>query len=273
MRVRRIGQTVLSLVLVSSLLACGRAEETATPRPAPAAELASMSGAAVPSVGIAPHPDKRIQTAALSLEVQDLGEAERRVVDETEALDGYVQDRRAAGEGEDRTSSLVLRVPAERFEDAVAAVEALGKVLEVTAETEDVSQAYLDLETRLRVKRGVEARLRGILDGRAGKLSEVLEVENELARVVEEVERIQAALHGYDRRIDWSTVKLHLRQRTAMVEAGFRANVADAFRQGIGTFTAVVTGLVYVLSFLAPWLVIGAVVLWGMLRFRRRAAA
>ena len=215
---------------------------------------------------------RRIRTAELSLEVADLAPSEREVPSEMERLGGFVQDSRAAGEGTGRTISYVLRVPPQSFDDAVDALEALGKVLESSTQTQDVTEAYADLEMRIRVKKGVEARLRGILDQRAGKLSEVLEVENELARVVEEVERLETALHGYDRQIAWSTVKLELRQAPPIVQTGFVAKVSGAFQRGVATFTAALSALVYLLTFLTPWIVAGSVLLWVLLRIRLRAA-
>jgi hypothetical protein len=213
---------------------------------------------------------RRIQTATVSVEVTDLAEAERKVALTVDALGGYVQDSRSAGEGAGRATSYVLRVPADRFEEAVEEAKALGVVRGATTQAEDVTEAYADLEMRLRVKRGVEARLRDLLSGRTGKLSEVIEVENELARVIEEVERIETALAGYDRRIAWSTVKLDLRQVVPIVHAGFREKVGRALHGGIASFTAALTGLVYLVAFLAPWLLLGSLLLGLVLRLKAR---
>jgi hypothetical protein len=207
------------------------------------------------------------------VEVSDQGASEKAISSAVEDLGGFVQDSHASGEGTDRTISYVIRVPAERFDDAVASLEDLGKVLESSSQTEDVTEAYADLEMRIRVKKGVEARLRTILDERAGKLSEVLEVENQLARVVEEVERLETAMRGYDRQIAWSTVKLELRQAPPIVQAGFLASVSAAFHDGVATFTRAGSALVYLLTFLAPWILAGAVLLWAVGRVRRRTMA
>jgi hypothetical protein len=283
MRVRSFGL----LVLVLSVVGCDRASRGAheqasgtvsapaaeAPPPAPRPAMpASVSGQGARPVSVVLGANaRRIQTAALSLEVADLDLVLGRVEEEAESLGGYVQDSRRGGETSSPRASFSLRVPAERFEDAVEGVSGLGKVLDATTQTEDVSQAYADLEMRLRVKKGVEARLRDILDRRTGKLSEVLEVENELARVVEEVEGIESALAGYDRRVAWSTVKVDLREAPPIVQAGLRGQVADAFRSGIGAFVAVAAGITYVVTFLFPWLVLSAVA-WGGFRWVRRRA-
>jgi hypothetical protein len=216
---------------------------------------------------------RRIRTATLSLEVADLAASEREVLSAIASLGGYVQDSRASGEGSGRTTSYVLRIPAGRLDAAVSDLGGLGKVRESSTQTQDVTETYADLEMRVRVKKGVEERLRAILDQRAGKLSEVLEVENELARVVEEVERLETALQGYDRQIAWSTLKLDLVQNAPIVQAGFPENVAASFRDGMATFAAAVSAVVYLVTFLAPWLLFGSVLLWAVLRVRRRAAA
>ena len=129
---------------------------------------------------------------------------------------------------------------------------------------------YLDPREGASRRARLSDRLRDLLSGRTGKLSEVIEVEQELARVVEEVERLEGALAGYDRRIAWSTVRLELHQVAPIVQAGFRAQVVRAFRGGIASFTAVSTGLVYAGAFLSPWILLGSLLLWGFLRVRAR---
>jgi len=91
--------------------------------------------------------------------------------------------------------------------------------------------------------------------------------------VVEEVERLETALQGYDRQIAWSTLKLEVRQAQPIVQTGFSTKVAGAFHEGVATFTAAVSAMVYLVTFLAPWLLAGSVALWLVVRVRRRAAA
>jgi hypothetical protein len=87
------------------------------------------------------------------------------------------------------------------------------------------------------------------------------------------VERLETAMRGYDRQIAWSTVKLELRQASPIVQAGFLASVSGAFRHGVATFTAAGSALVYMLTFLAPWILAGAALLWAVVRVRRRSMA
>jgi hypothetical protein len=275
MRVRWIEVPLFLLLLVTA--ACGRPSDSAG-----SLAMRATTGTSVPPAQAAltlasqrqyNEGARRIRTATLAVEVSDQGASEKAISSAVEDLGGFVQDSHASGEGTDRTISYVIRVPAERFDDAVASLEDLGKVLESSSQTEDVTEAYADLEMRIRVKKGVEARLRTILDERAGKLSEVLEVENQLARVVEEVERLETAMRGYDRQIAWSTVKLELRQAPPIVQAGFLASVSAAFHDGVATFTRAGSALVYLLTFLAPWILAGAVLLWAVGRVRRRTMA
>lgn len=276
-------------LLVLATAACGRADRSqgvAAEAPAPPAEeterLASLgyvaarapaaTPASMPSLSSAPSiPSRRIQTASLRVEVADLEGAQGRLASLVATLGGYVQDSRTTGEEGHRISSLVLRIPAERFDDAVEAAEGLGKVLEAGTQTEDVSQAYADLEMRLRVKRGVEARLRDILEHRTGKLADVLEVERELARVVEEIEGMEAALASYDRQIAWSTIKADLHEAAPIVQAGFLGGVREAFRKGLATLATAATGAVYFVTFLVPWLVLASLGFFLVLRVRGRS--
>lgn len=273
MRVRRIEGLAFALFLLLIATSCGRQGSSgsleAQRKPAPAS-AAPQGAITLASQRQAAETARRIRTATLSLEVADLASCEKEVPSRLERLGGYIQDSRASGEGVVRRTSYVLRVPADRFDDAVQDLAGLGQVLESSTQTDDVTEAYADLEMRVRVKKGVEERLRGILDEGTGKLSEVLEVENELARVVEEVERLETALQAYDRQIAWSSLKLELRQASPIVQAGFWDKVSGAFHGGMATFTAAISAVVYLVTFLAPWLLAGALVMWLVVRLRGR---
>ena len=118
-----------------------------------------------------------------------------------------MSDRQSSedGAGHDR-GQITLRIPSDRFDGAVSALKKLGRVKSEAMQTQDVTRAYADLETRLKVKRETATRLREILTRQAGKVAEVLEVEREIARVVEEIEQAEGERRYFDNLISLSTI-------------------------------------------------------------------
>jgi hypothetical protein len=254
---------------------------TAAKGAAPAQETQSLAyapGRARPAA-VQPSPDplaslKLIRTAQVRLEVDDFRAAAARVEEIARAHGGYVASSQSDGaEGERRQGSLTVRVPADRFDAAFGGLKALGKVLDDKVDVQDVTKAYFDLETRLRVKRDTEARLREILRTRTARLSDVLEAERELARVTEEIEQMEGTRRFYDQQVAFATVVVSLEEPRPVVRPGALDPVREALRESLRLMSVSVAALIYVVVFLAPWAVVlvPAVLAWRAVR-RRRAA-
>lgn len=89
--------------------------------------------------------------------------------------------------------TLVVRVPAARFEEAFQWVRERGRVLSEARQAQDVTEEYLDLGIRLDTARRSRERLLEVLQ-RAEKIEDVLKVEVELRRLTQEIERMEGRL-------------------------------------------------------------------------------
>ena len=216
----------------------------AAPAPPPAPNQAPRSPAAL----------KLIWTASLQVEVPNFRAAADEAGRAAAALGGYVSDRQSAetGTGRER-GTLTLRIPSERFDGAMGAFRKLGRVRSETVQTQDVTRAYSDLETRLKVKRETAARLREILTRQTGKVSEVLEVEREIARVVEEIEQAEGERRYFDNQVALSTITLSLHEPDALVSPGAFDPVAAALRQALRIMGESLGALIELLAGLLPW--------------------
>jgi len=103
-----------------------------------------------------------------------------------------------------------LRIPAPELMAALGELRTLGRVENETQSGEEVTQQHEDLVARLKNSRETEARLQGILQQRTGKVSDVLEVEQEIERVRGEIESMEAEQKTLDHRVDFATVDLQL---------------------------------------------------------------
>lgn len=104
-------------------------------------------------------------------------------------------------------STITIRVPAPRFEEAVSKIEHMGKVLARQLQALDVGEEYRDLGLRLKTLEAVRSRLEQLL-ARATNVKEALEVEQQLGRVLQEIELLKGKLRSLDDRIAYSTLTL-----------------------------------------------------------------
>jgi acetolactate synthase regulatory subunit len=170
-----------------------------------------------------------------------------------------------AGREQQRSASLELRVASERFDALVNGLAPIGKVEMVNISVQDVGEEFVDLTARVANARRLEARLIELLANRTGRLSDVLTVERELARVREEIERYEGRLRYLQSRASVSSLTVTVHEPAPVVAAHPGQNViADAFVQAWRNFVLLVAGFISTLGVLVPLAAIagGAYVLW-----------
>ena len=103
-----------------------------------------------------------------------------------------------------------MRIPAPQLGAAVAELKALGRVENETQNGEEVTQQHTDLVARLKNSRETEQRLQDVLRTRTGKVKDVLEVEEEIARVRGEIEQMEAEQQTLEHRVNFARIDLKL---------------------------------------------------------------
>lgn len=111
-----------------------------------------------------------------------------------------------------QNQQIVVRVPRAEFDAALAQVEKVGDVLQRNITSEDVTDQYHDLDTRLRNARAVRDRLEQLL-AKAGTVEDSLKIERELERLTGEIERLAGALKLLSHRIAYSKVTVSFQPR------------------------------------------------------------
>src|SRR5207244_6742889 len=109
-----------------------------------------------------------------------------------------------------RSIDAVLRLPADQLDSALAELKKMGRVESESQKGDDVTQQYVDLQARLTNARNTEQRLTDLLRRRTGKLSDVLEVEQEVARVRGEIEQMEAERKTMSNQISFATLSLNI---------------------------------------------------------------
>lgn len=152
-----------------------------------------------------------VWTANFSLEVADLAKAQAQLTERMLALGGYVEEKSDYGSS---SQSLVYRVPKDAFATALGDVEQSGKVLSRHVKGEDVTEQYVDVETRLRNNIALRDRLKDLL-GKARDIKDILQIESELNRIQSEIDSMEARMRILKDQIQMSTLRVELRQQEA----------------------------------------------------------
>lgn len=180
--------------------------------PPPLIDLAGVGGSlAGPPVESSPQPTETsasesprtapllIYTGRIVLAIFNVTESQERALALVEAMGGYSAQRSG--------QSMVFRVPAERFREALEQLAALGDVLSLDWKADDVSDQFRDLQIRLRNATEMRARLEALLQ-RAERVEDALQIEQQLERITLDIERIRGELRSLGDRIAFSTIEV-----------------------------------------------------------------
>jgi predicted phage tail protein len=158
-----------------------------------------------------------------------------------------------------------LRIPAPELASAVADLKTLGRVENESQSGEEVTQEHADLVARLKNSRETEQRLRTILEERTGKVVEVLQVEQEIARVRGDIERMEAEQKALEHRVDFATVDLQLTEEyKAQLNppaASVSTRIRNALVAGYRDASEMVLGIVLFFAESGPTLLIWLVII------------
>jgi hypothetical protein len=218
---------------------------------------------------------KLIRSAELRMQVDRVPVAIQAADSIAKQRDALLADVRVTQDEHGRRGAqLIIRVPALRFAETIEALKRLGQVKTEALTTEDVTKAYTDLETRLSVKQETASRLRALLVSHTGKLSDVLDVERELSRVITEIEQMKGERRYYDQRIAVSSISVTLFEAGALLWPGVGSPIAGAFRRSLEALATSVSWLIYLVTFLVPWVLLATLLWWVAKRIKawRRAA-
>ena len=171
---------------------------------------------------------KIIKTGSLSYEVKNLSETEEKIAAWLEGFGGYIADTWTNR----NNMNVTVKVPASSFEDAMNSTGDFGELLSRSISTEDVSENYYDLETRLETRKILQKKLESYLAG-AKNISDLLDIERQLNDVTSELESMEKQFRRLSNQIDFSTISISCRLPANTTEAGFET---PDFLQGLKDF-------------------------------------
>jgi anti-sigma factor RsiW len=222
------------------------------------------------------------RTVALSIMVKDF-DAGRASLDSILARhNGYAASLNVATPpGGALMLQASLRIPAAQLVAAVAELKALGRVENETQGGEEVTRQHADIAARLKNSRETEQRLQDVLRTRTGKVKDVLEVEEEIARVRGEIEEMEAEQQTLEHRVSFATIDLKLAEEyqaqlttpAPSVAMQLRNATVNGFRSALESLLALVLFLAESVPTLLLWLMILAFPAWLLWRRYRRALA
>ena len=249
--------------------------------------LAPLATSAAPSTGQSPAEASGagggsapliIKQAQIRLTVKDTDQAIDRLTQIVADTDGYIVSNRVWFEqtegGSFKYATYTIGVPVDGFEVALRRLRTMAiRIVDETASGQDVSEEYVDLDSRLTNLEATRDRIRTFLE-QAQTVEESLRINSELAAIEEQIEQVQGRMRYLSGRAAFSTITIQLDpelpappEPTPMPEpvpyrwdpgATFQSASAMAIKLGqflVDAFIYLVVWLPFAIPVLLVWLV------------------
>ncbi|WP_234710947.1 DUF4349 domain-containing protein [Nostoc punctiforme] len=171
------------------------------------------------------------------------------------------------------TATIQLRIPENRLEPTLEELAKLGTVESRNITVEYVGDRLVDFQARLTNLQRTEANFQKIMD-RAGSITDVLSVAQQLSNVRETIEQINAQLKSLQNQVAYSTITLNLEAAVSSTSSqpAFGLQVQETWNNSTHSLSAFSVGLLKLgiwLIVYSPYLLILVALVYGFSRWRR----
>jgi len=210
---------------------------------------------------------KIIKTGNLSLKVEKAETAAESIANIAKVNKGEVSDSNFYESTEGiKSGSITVRVPYNNFDAAFAEIKKVAtQVVSESANAQDITADYIDLEARLKNTKAEEASFVALLN-RSGKVEEILAVTREVARVRGEIEQLQGQMRYLNSQTDMSTITANISEDVEIASASkdwrpwqvIKLSAKQLITSGQNFIDGLITFIIVVL----PMLIIYALIIW-----------
>ncbi|RZL17198.1 MAG: DUF4349 domain-containing protein [Pedobacter sp.] len=215
---------------------------------------------------------KIIKEGEISFETDNVSDTRKRILAALKKAGGYVSEDNETIISEDNRKeyTLNIRVPAKNFDVFLGSVSATAtKIDSKNIRSKDITTEYIDTKTRLDNKKILEKRYLDLLN-KAGKMSDVLEIEAKLSEIRSDIESTQGQLNYMDKQVSYSSLSITFyTKQPEQVAAG--NSFGYKFKHAINSGLAFLQSLFFGAIALWPVWVIVIIVYVVVKRWRRRS--
>ncbi|TXK72097.1 DUF4349 domain-containing protein [Paenibacillus sp. N3.4] len=219
---------------------------------------------------------KLIYRANLVMPVEDYSKAQTALRDLVALSGAYIlQFSENANTGE-RGGTYTIKVAANGFVSLLDGLEKMSPSIQRNVQGQDVTEEYVDLNSRLKAKQMVETRLLSFME-KASKTDDLLAYSNELAKVQETIEQIKGRMRYLDQNVSFSTIELRMYQQTGNKpllsdpnKQTLEERIQKAWNSSLNVLVAVLQGILVFLAAALPVFVIAAIIGVPIWMFKRR---
>lgn len=222
-----------------------------------------------------PDPARQIiKSGALTLVAQNIDAVTAQARSITLAHGGLVMQSNTTKQGDSVVADLTIQVPADQFEDTMAALRNMSGVTDRRVDkttSQDVTEEYVDVKAQIDNLKVTERQLQTLME-KATRMEDVIAIQRELTNVRGQIDRLQGRANYLERRTAMSTITLHIEPpATAGSRPGWRFTeaVSKAWARSVVVFQGFADALITLIAF-SIWLLPVLALAWVIWRLATR---
>jgi hypothetical protein len=197
-------------------------------------------------------PQKIIKNASLRFETNDLEKTFNQIQTAIKENKGNVQNDYQEKNYHNISRNITVRVPSQNFDSFLESIsKGVSYFDEKNISSQNVTEEFIDLNSRLNTKRKLEARYLEILQ-KANKISEILEIEKQISAIREEIEAKEGRLKYLENRVSESTVTINFYKTIAEkegVKISYGSKLWTAIKSGFFSLSDLLISLLSIWPF------------------------
>lgn len=218
---------------------------------------------------------KIIKDGSITTKAKDIT-ASKKGIDETiKKLNAYYEVEELDNNDLSVSYNLKIRVPSLNFEKLISAIESgTDEITNKSIQARDVTEEFMDIETRLSNKREYLKKYRELLS-KAAKVDDILAIEENIRVLQEEIESSEGRLKYLSDQVAYSTLNLTLYKEKAFVykapeQDKFSERVKKSLGSGWNSVVNFALWLITVWPFTIVFILLWVVIKWIIKRRRNK---
>lgn len=215
-----------------------------------------------------------VRNGNLSLKVADVAAARDQITQLASILGGFVVASSLYSSGDSLAGNISIRVPDEKFDGALAGIRALAaKVDQENTSSQDITQEYIDLESRLKNAQATESQYLNLLS-KATTVTDILSIQDKLSQTRQQIEQLKGRMQYLEQTSALSLITVSLQTEEGSNPVTWLSwnftGILKAAAGGLIIFLQILLAVViWVIVFSPVWGAIIGTIYW--LRRRRKS--
>ena len=214
---------------------------------------------------------KLVRSGGINFQSEDLEKDYQQIKGMLGGFDAYLENESQSNDQFRKTYNLSIRVPSDKYDSLLNRISGIAfKVDSKYSNTDDVTERYYDLQSRIQNKKELEKRYREILT-KANEVKDILEIERNLNEVRTDIEMMEGQFNYLNNQIKFSSLQVQFYEElpyelNSPKKKGFWVRIFNAVDNGWQVFLTVFVGLVT----LWPFYLAGGLVFVLVMYLKRR---